>query len=182
MSAIHTIAIAASTSQGERACNSTTATKAPSRTTMPANARAGVRRRLPVVQHRRRSRDDPEHRRESANGNHDRLRPAGTRLRRWAEQQCAAEHERRTDEHPAAGVRQADQLGPFMRGDRNDCEHDEAPSERRQQEQCAQDGDHQDGRGDDALGKDGSHGGPDRDGAHASCASTCACSCSLVRP
>jgi hypothetical protein len=39
VSAIHTIAIAASTSHGERACNSTTATNAPHSATKPASMR-----------------------------------------------------------------------------------------------------------------------------------------------
>ena len=145
------MAIAASTSHGERACSSTSATHAPARTTsQPRPAAAPPAGRQRVAQPRRHG-EHPEQRRDAADRRPRPRRPAGRRIRPPA--RTAARGLRR----PRAATNSARPGGP-PRGQRRPLRRrrrrsppsaTSAQSARRQQEQRREDQRDEDQRGED---------------------------------
>ena len=118
---------------------------------------------------------DPQERREAAQREHDRRRPAARELRGRCIEQRDADHHDRCQEDVARRRGQSDEASPLDARERDDCERDAAPRKRRQQEQRRQDGGDQHRRRQDACCE------------HVRACSRpqalCAdCTCSLVRP
>ncbi len=138
VSAIQTMAIAASTSHGERACSWTTATQAPIRTTQPAIA---SRATTPGASGSRARARRPRARRAlPGRTRRARCRPASRAAKPASgdTQQIDAEQQRAADEHPPGVPPVAGQLGPLGRGEDDHGQRHGAPAPRRQQEQRRQ--------------------------------------------
>ena len=144
--------MAASTSQGERACNSTIATHAPSSTTQPTSVIASHPRRTRLPASQAGAASDPERGRDAAYREHDAV--AATRREKPSgrgEQQEHAEHDQPADEGDSAAAARSRPACPLVRCDRDDRERHERPAARRQQEQRRQHERHEHRGGRNAL-------------------------------